>query len=106
MSGVRFFQQKTLTLRRGDRACLTNNRDNAQVSRKTETMAEFDLKAAREFSPYNGLPGRPITTSHHGTERQYLYVTIKKIRPARLSRIPVYKLTFQATDHDAPTTPV
>jgi HAE1 family hydrophobic/amphiphilic exporter-1 len=46
--GVDLSQQKTLTLKEAIELALTNNRD-IEVSRKTETMAEFDLKAARGF---------------------------------------------------------
>lgn len=46
--GVNALQQRTLTIREAIEMALENNRD-IEVSRKTATMAEFDLKAARGF---------------------------------------------------------
>ncbi len=46
--GVNALQQRTFTLREAIEMALDNNRD-IEVSRKTVTMAEFDLKAARGF---------------------------------------------------------
>ena len=46
--GVDMTQQRTLTLREAIELALENNRD-IEVSRKTVTMAEFDLRAARGF---------------------------------------------------------
>lgn len=44
--GVDFMQQRTLTLREAIELALDNNRD-IEVSRKTASMAEFDLQTAR-----------------------------------------------------------
>jgi len=46
--GVDMTQQRSLTLREAIELALDNNRD-IEVSRKTVTMAEFDLQAARGF---------------------------------------------------------
>ncbi len=46
--GVDMTQQKTLTLREAIELALDNNRD-IEISRKTATIAEFDLQAARGF---------------------------------------------------------
>lgn len=46
--GVEMTRQRTLTLRDAIELALENNRD-IEVSRKTFTMAEFDLRAARGF---------------------------------------------------------
>ena len=46
--GVDMTQQRTLTLHEAIELALDNNRD-IEVSRKTVTMAEFDLQAARGF---------------------------------------------------------
>lgn len=46
--GVDLLDQKTLTLRDAVELALTNNRD-IEISRKTERIAEFDLRAARGF---------------------------------------------------------
>ena len=46
--GVDMTQQKTLTLREAIELALDNNRD-IEISRKTESIAEFDLQAAHGF---------------------------------------------------------
>lgn len=46
--GVDLRQQRTLTLREAIELALTNNHD-IEISRKTEKMAEYDLRAARGF---------------------------------------------------------
>jgi HAE1 family hydrophobic/amphiphilic exporter-1 len=46
--GVDLLQQRPLTLHDAIETALVNNRD-IEVTRKTETMAEFDLRAARGF---------------------------------------------------------
>ena len=46
--GIDMTQQKTLTLREAIELALENNRD-IEISRKTESIAEFDLAAARGF---------------------------------------------------------
>ena len=46
--GVDMTQQKTLTLREAIELALDNNRD-IEISRKTATIAEYDLAAARGF---------------------------------------------------------
>src|SRR5678815_5348507 len=46
--GVDMTQQRSLTLREAIELALDNNRD-IEVSRKTVTMAEYDLQAARGF---------------------------------------------------------